>query len=175
MKYITFPNSKNVQTLQEARLGPSEQLSPLAQLQIPNASQVINFGTDSNLNLPWILKGSNLVGKILTNVNSVGHTCMQDLGIPIQVSKTCFEIKERSLSLKFKPHNTYNTYLETKWSVPWFGCDEKLTCLSFNSNPGNCGGSTPIILFVWRIVFACLMVCRWQVQHGGQQWGLWQE
>jgi hypothetical protein len=24
----------------------------------------------------------------------------------------------------------------------------------------------PLSLFIWRIVFACLVVCRWQVQHG---------
>jgi hypothetical protein len=29
--------------------------------------------------------------------------------------------------------------------------------------------------FIWRITFACLTVCMWQVQHGGQWWGSWQE
>jgi hypothetical protein len=28
-------------------------------------------------------------------------------------------------------------------------------------------------LFNWRIMFACLVVCRWQVRHGVQQRGLW--
>jgi hypothetical protein len=29
--------------------------------------------------------------------------------------------------------------------------------------------------FMWRIVFACLIVCRWEVRHGGQRWWSWQE
>jgi hypothetical protein len=29
--------------------------------------------------------------------------------------------------------------------------------------------------FIWRITFACLMVCRCQVRHGMQQQGPWQE
>jgi hypothetical protein len=33
-----------------------------------------------------------------------------------------------------------------KWSVPWFDCDEKLTCLGLNFNSGNFDGSTPIYL-----------------------------
>jgi hypothetical protein len=31
------------------------------------------------------------------------------------------------------------------------------------------------LCFIWRIVFACLVVCRWQVQHGMQRQGSWQE
>ncbi len=31
------------------------------------------------------------------------------------------------------------------------------------------------LCFVWRIVFACLVVCRWQVRHGVQRRGPWQE
>jgi hypothetical protein len=85
--------------LHEAIFEHDEQLSPLAQLQIPIAYQVINFGTDSNLNLLWIFKGFQPCGKnlgnsskfcinlIITTVNLVGHTFMQDLGVPIQVSK----------------------------------------------------------------------------------------
>jgi hypothetical protein len=42
-------------------------------------------------------------------MNLIGHTCMQDYEVSIQVSKTWFEIKEKILNLKFKPHNTYNT------------------------------------------------------------------
>jgi hypothetical protein len=82
-----------------ARFEQNEHLSPMAQLQIPTGSHVINFGTNSNLNLLGILKGFKPSGKnlvnslkisldwIITKVNLVGHTCMQDLGIPIQVSK----------------------------------------------------------------------------------------
>jgi hypothetical protein len=61
-------------------------------------------------------------------------------------------------------------YWETKWSVPWFECDESLTWHGLNSNPGHFCGSTTIYL-VWRITFACFVVCRWQVWHGGQRWG----
>jgi hypothetical protein len=25
------------------------------------------------------------------------------------------------------------------------------------------------LCFIWRIMFACLIVCRWQVWHGGQR------
>jgi hypothetical protein len=45
-------------------------------------------------------------------------------------------------------------------------CDEPLTCRGLNSN-----SFTLIPCFVWRIVFACLIVCRWEVWHGGQQRG----
>jgi hypothetical protein len=31
------------------------------------------------------------------------------------------------------------------------------------------------LCFIRRIAFACLMVCRWQVRHGVQRRGLWQE
>jgi hypothetical protein len=47
-----FPSLKYVQTLYEARFESGEQVYPLAQLQIPIVSHVINFGTDLNLNLP---------------------------------------------------------------------------------------------------------------------------
>jgi hypothetical protein len=42
---------KNIQTWHEVLFQHYEQLSPLGQLQIPTESQVINFETDSNLNL----------------------------------------------------------------------------------------------------------------------------
>jgi hypothetical protein len=85
--------------LHDAGFEHDEQLSPLAQLQILNISHVINFGTDSHLNLPGILKKfepcvKNLVNSlkfypnlIFTTVNLVGHTCMQDYEVSIQVSK----------------------------------------------------------------------------------------
>jgi hypothetical protein len=40
-------------------------------------------------------------------------------------------------------------------------CDESLTCRGLNSNPGHLGCFTSILCFMWRIVFACLVVCRW--------------
>jgi hypothetical protein len=62
---------------------------------------------------------------------------------------------------------------ETKWSVPWFNCDESLTNHGLNLKPGYFSCFT--LLFMWRITFACLVVCRWQVRHDGQWWGSWQE
>jgi hypothetical protein len=56
---------------------------------------------------------------------------------------------------------------ETKWLVPWLDCDESLTWRSLNSNPGQLILFFFYRCFVWRIVFACLVVCRWQVRHGG--------
>jgi hypothetical protein len=85
--------------LHEARFEHDEQLSPLAQFQIPIASQLTNFGTDSNLNLVSILKGFKPCGKNLANslkisldlmfttVNLVGPTGMKEIRVPIQVSK----------------------------------------------------------------------------------------
>jgi hypothetical protein len=55
--------SKNAETLHAARFGDDEQLSPLAQLEIPTPYHGIILWTDSYLNLPRILKGSNLVGE----------------------------------------------------------------------------------------------------------------
>jgi hypothetical protein len=43
---------KNVQTLHDPRFVLGEQLTPLAPLQIPIRSHVMNSGTNSNLNLP---------------------------------------------------------------------------------------------------------------------------
>jgi hypothetical protein len=43
---------KKIQILQRGRYETIEQLSPLSQLQMPTVFQVINFGTNSNLNLP---------------------------------------------------------------------------------------------------------------------------
>jgi hypothetical protein len=42
-------------------------------------------------------------------------------------------------------------------------CDESLTCQGLNSNLRHSDGSTILSCFVWRIAFACLMVCKWQV------------
>jgi hypothetical protein len=53
-------------------------------------------------------------------------------------------------------------------------CDESLTCQGLNLNLRQFDGSTTFILFVWRIMFACLMMCRWQVRHGRQRRGSWQ-
>jgi hypothetical protein len=50
-KTESFPCSINTQTLYDARFEYFEQLSKLGQLQIPNIIHVINFGTDSNLNI----------------------------------------------------------------------------------------------------------------------------
>jgi hypothetical protein len=50
-KTEAFLVPKNIQTLHDARFGLDEQISPLVQLQIPNASHVINFGANSIFNL----------------------------------------------------------------------------------------------------------------------------
>jgi hypothetical protein len=47
----TFHCSKNSQTLHEDRIEYSDKLCQLGQLIIHNEIHVINFGTDSNLNL----------------------------------------------------------------------------------------------------------------------------
>jgi hypothetical protein len=39
-------------------------------------------------------------------------------------------------------------------------CDESLTCHGLNLNPAYFAGSTTFILFMWRIAFVCLTVCR---------------
>jgi hypothetical protein len=41
--------------------------------------------------------------------------------------------------------------------------------LRLNSNLGQDRVVLPLLHFVWRIVFACLMVCRWQVWLGVQR------
>jgi hypothetical protein len=47
-----------------------------------------------------------------------------------------------------------------------FICDESLTRQGLNLNPGYFCGSAILPLFVWRTVFAYLMVCRWLVRQG---------
>jgi hypothetical protein len=49
---------------------------------------------------------------------------------------------------------------ETKWSVPWFDFDESLTWRGLNLNPGHIGFYL-YLCFGWRIMFACLVVCKW--------------
>jgi hypothetical protein len=78
-------------------LKDKEQLHFLSQLQIPSGFQVINFGTNSNLNLPWILKGfkhfsKNLINSlkfyihmIYLNMNFCSLTCIQILDVPLQM------------------------------------------------------------------------------------------
>jgi hypothetical protein len=39
-------------------------------------------------------------------------------------------------------------------------CDESLACRGMNSNPGHFGSLNFILCFVWRIIFAFLMVYR---------------
>jgi hypothetical protein len=101
LKFITkgFRCSKNPQTLHEARMEIAEQLSQFSWLQIPNRIHVIDFGIDSNLNIPWILKGFNPSGKnlinslkifldiIFRNVNLVLLTCIQILYVPFTSGK----------------------------------------------------------------------------------------
>jgi hypothetical protein len=41
--------------------------------------------------------------------------------------------------------------------------DESLTHRGLNLNPRHFCGSAILPLFVWRIMFACLVVCNWQV------------
>jgi hypothetical protein len=101
--------------LQRAIFEPNEQCLSLAQLQISDEFHVINFGTNSNLNLPCILKGfkpfvTNLENSlkiylevIFLNMNLVGHTCMQENEVSTQVFLCLgLKIKEKSLNLKFK-------------------------------------------------------------------------
>jgi hypothetical protein len=63
-KTDAFPFPKNTQTLQDSRVGYSEQFLQSGWLQIPNRIQVIKFGTKSTLNFPWIFKGFKSLGKI---------------------------------------------------------------------------------------------------------------
>jgi hypothetical protein len=85
-KYTVFPSSKNIQTLQGASFEHNEQ-PQLGQLQIPNREFTKNLVNSNHV-------GKNLVNSlkisldlIITKVNLDGHACMQDLGVPIQVSK----------------------------------------------------------------------------------------
>jgi hypothetical protein len=107
----SLPCLENIQALLADRFEYSKQLSPLGGLPIPKRIHVKNPGIDSNWNILWILKWFNPSGKNLINspkvyldlifskVNLVGHTCMQDLGVPRQLSKW-IALKIRSLNLK---------------------------------------------------------------------------
>jgi hypothetical protein len=87
-KSVTFSMSKIHQILHRDSCKHKKQLSFLAQLQSHSGFHVTNSGTNSNLNLPWILKGfkpfwKNLINSlkfylhmIFTKVNLVGYTYM---------------------------------------------------------------------------------------------------
>jgi hypothetical protein len=120
-KTDAFHYSKNTESLHDAIHEYSEQLSQLGQLQILNRIHSINFGTNLNLNFLWILKGFKPFWKnmrnslkftidlIFTKVNLFGCTCMQEFWVITQISNDLVWIKEKSLNLKFKSHNIYNT------------------------------------------------------------------
>jgi hypothetical protein len=67
---MTFPMSKNTRTLHGARFEYFEQLYRLGRPQIHNSIHDINFGIDSSLNFLFVLKGSNLAGKIWENLQN---------------------------------------------------------------------------------------------------------
>jgi hypothetical protein len=69
----------------------------------------------------------------------------------------------------------YILYIYEKLSGQYVGLigDESLICRGLNSNPERFDSFTFIPCFMWRIVFACLVVCRWQVRYGGQRRGSW--
>jgi hypothetical protein len=50
-------------------------------------------------------------------------------------------------------------------------CDKSLTMLRFEFESGIVPWFYYTILFMWRIMFACLVVCRWHVWHDGQRRG----
>jgi hypothetical protein len=93
-KIEAFLCSKNIETLHEARLEHDKQPNPLSWLEIPNGSSAIKVITDSSLNFKgiqtlWKKSGKfskNLYGLDLHKSEFSWHTCMQDLGVPIQVS-----------------------------------------------------------------------------------------
>jgi hypothetical protein len=92
-KTDAFQCSKNNETLYAARAEYFEQPFQLGWLQTPNRIRVINFWTDSNLNLLWILKGFKPYGKNLRNL--LGHTCMQEIYFQYKCQMTWFEYKKR--------------------------------------------------------------------------------
>jgi hypothetical protein len=89
----------DVQIFQVSFLKYKEQLFFLDQLQNHKGLQVINFGINSNSNLPWNLKRfkpfcKNLINflnfhpqMIYLNMNLHWLTCIQKLEVPIQVGK----------------------------------------------------------------------------------------
>jgi hypothetical protein len=50
---------------------------------------------------------------------------------------------------------------EIKYQYLGLICDESLTCRCLNLDSRHFDSFTFIIWFVWRITFACLIVCRW--------------
>jgi hypothetical protein len=74
------------------------------------------------------------------------------MGSWIQTSNFVFFIINELIKGKIeKPSGKYLSFIY----------DESLTRQDLNSNPGHFRGSAILSLFVWRIIFTCLMVCRW--------------
>jgi hypothetical protein len=106
-KIDVFHCSKKNQILCEDRLEYSEQVAQLCGLLIPNRINVINLGTESNLNVLWILKGykpsrKNLRNSpkislelVFTKVKLVQHTCMQEIWVTTQVLNNLVWIKRK--------------------------------------------------------------------------------
>jgi hypothetical protein len=96
-KLVPFLMSKIGQILQVDGLTHREELYFLDQLQNLIGLQVINFGTNSNLHVPWILKGyktfyKNLINSlkfhlymIYMDMNLYWLSCIPILEVPLQV------------------------------------------------------------------------------------------
>jgi hypothetical protein len=90
-----------------------EQLYFLEWLQIPSGLQVTNSRTNSNLNLPWLLKGckpfwKNLINSIkfhhhiiYLNMNLDWLTCIQILDVPLHMGKDSLFHTQKSWPLKY--------------------------------------------------------------------------
>jgi hypothetical protein len=121
-KNTAFPRSKSTQTLYDARHENFKQLYLLTELQIPTGYHVINFGSNSNLNIPWILKGfkpcekSSKFTKILSwllihkSEFSCAHLYAINWSLYTSAHMTSFGNKEKSLNLKLKRNQTWITF-----------------------------------------------------------------
>jgi hypothetical protein len=121
--------------LQGSRFEPNEQLFSLSQLQVLSGSYVINFGTNSNLNLPWILKGFKGVqtfweksGKFIRSLSwsdlpkyefSWPHLYAGKWSFYTSVPLSLFEIKEKSLNWKFKLNQPYISFKLCNYMVKY--------------------------------------------------------
>jgi hypothetical protein len=125
-KNTAFPRSKSTQTLYDARHENFKQLYLLTELQIPTGYHVINFGSNSNLNIPWILKGfkpcekSSKFTKILSwllihkSEFSCAHLYAINWSLYTSAHMTSFGNKEKSLNLKLKRNQTWISFKALK-------------------------------------------------------------
>jgi hypothetical protein len=91
------------------------------------------------------------LGDLLDLLIGFWYSSCASLGLGFKLQTLCFLLSMDSSRGEIEKPNDQDLDLI---------CDESLTCRDLNLNLGHFDRFTFILLFVWRVAFACLVVCR---------------